>query len=518
MAQRTLEEWQQELQWAQDNGEDEYAAQIIAAVPQLAPQAPPSQDQAPQTGTGSPLAVPGEVAAAFNRGIMDTADFFGPGTINAALRLGGVDYQLPTFAGTFQQYAPGAQGGFMGEGMAREAALGLGQALTAVPAMAQVPRNLATAGGAMKELLGFGSQRAPAAAQAAAQASTLSGDISGGPATNMVRRADQLGWPLSTGDRTGSRTAKALESAVESTPMPRNPMHQINDQRQAILRDAAAEAIGLPPGTRLTHDVMGDVAADLSDEFKRLVGLQDMPVDEEFLDQLIAIQNTAKTRLFKDPDLVSKIDGVFDRIDDSGDLKVSDYQDMTSELKQKIRQAWKGESPDPYFAESLSEMVEALDDLAMNNMDPQALSRLKRARAKWRALSTLEKSGAVHESGDVSGLRLANYLRRTDKSGYGRGKNTSDLYEAARLSKAFPSRPDSGTAGRQFINNLLQNPLSGAASLVVSPVTSTISNALVRGPSGARRLAQAASSARPPLLVAGRQMGAEMEEDEYMPY
>jgi hypothetical protein len=480
---------------------------------------PPPPVRQPQKGSGSPLAIPGEIASAFNRGIMDTADFLGPGTINAGLSLAGVDARLPTFGGAFRENVPGAEGGFMDEGMGRDAAQGFGAAMTAAPSMVSVPRNLATAGGSAAELLGFGTQAAPGVSQAAAQAANMSGDLTGGPASEIIRRADELGWPLSFGDRTGNRTIKGIESAIESTPMVANPMHNINDRRQEILRDTAAEAMGLPKGTRLTDDVIGDVATGLSDEFTSLQGLDDMPVTETFADSLIATQNSAKTRLFSDPQIEETINKVFDKIDDSGRLTVSNYQDMTSELKAKVRQAWKGDSPDPYFAESLAEIIESLDELAMNNVDPSALSKLKRARARWKALSTLEKSRSIHESGEVSGPLLANYLRRTDKPGYGRGGNTSDLYEAARMSKAFPSRPDSGTAGRQLINNMLQNPTSSALSLLVSPAVSTLSNAFVRGPSGVERLARAVSPHRAPLMAAGRQLGNELfGEEENTPY
>ena len=66
----------------------------------------PTTEAAPKpepTGNYSPLSVLGEFASAGNRAVMDTADFFGPGAINAGLRLAGSDHQIPTFAGTFDE-------------------------------------------------------------------------------------------------------------------------------------------------------------------------------------------------------------------------------------------------------------------------------------------------------------------------------------------------------------------------------------------------------------------------------
>jgi hypothetical protein len=465
----------------------------------------------PTTGSYSPLSIAGEFANAANRGVADTLDFLGPGTINAGLRLFGSDYQLPTFGGGLSA-TPGGEGGFMPEGTARDVVRGAGLTTPAAGGLIPVAgRSLATAGGAIPELIGFGTQGAPSAAASASRAASLSGDLSAGPAANIVARADELGWPLSFGDRTGNRTIKNIESAIESASMPANPMHRINDQRQGILRRVAAESVGEPSDARLTQDVVGDVADRLSSEFESLTNLDRLPVGDQFLDDLVDVQTSARSRLFSDPDIGKTVNKIFDKIDGEGTLSVSDYQDLSSELKAKARMAWKGESPDPYFAESLGQMVDALDRLAMDNTAPEALEALRVARRQWKALSQLEKSRAIHESGDISGPLLANYLRRTDKGGYGRGKNVSELYEAARLSKAFPSRPDSGTAGRQFLNNLLQNPVSGGASLLFSPVTSTLANAFVRGPSGIGRLAANAEELRAPLLAAGRLYGSEMD-------
>ena len=485
--------------------------QVSAALRSLSAPSPELPDPEP-TGSMSPLAWGGEFANAANRGVAETLDFLGPGTINAGLRLGGFDYQLPTFGGGLSA-TPGGEGGFMPEGTARDAVRGLGLTVPAVGGLIPVAgRSLATAGGAIPEFLGIGTQGAPSAAASASRVASLSGDLSSGPAGNIVGRADELGWPLSFGDRTGNKTIKNIESAIESSSIPANPIHRINDERQAILRRVAAESVGEPSDARLTADTVGDVADRLSNEFDSLANLDQMSIGDEFLDELVDVQTSAKTRLFSDPDIEKTVNKIFDKVDSGGTMSVSDYQDMTSELKAKARQAWKGDSPDPYFAESLGQMIDALDRLAISNTDPAALSSLKRARQQWKALSQLEKSRAIHESGDISGPLLANYLRRTDKGGYGRGKNVSDLYEAARLSKAFPSRPDSGTAGRQFINNLLQNPLSGGASLLMSPVTSTLANAFVRGPSGIGRLASNADSFRAPLLAAGRLYGSELEQ------
>lgn len=104
--------------------------------------------------------VAGEFAAGANRVVSGTLDL--PiDAVNAGLRLGDVDYQLPTFTGANAKL--GGQGGFMEPGIARDIVSAAGTTLPAAASLTQVPRNLATKGGAAAEWLGFGSAKAPEA-------------------------------------------------------------------------------------------------------------------------------------------------------------------------------------------------------------------------------------------------------------------------------------------------------------------------------------------------------------------
>lgn len=115
--------------------------------------------QSQQQGSMSPLSVLGEGASAFNRSVMGGLDFLGPGTVNAGLRLAGVDYQLPTFSGAFAQ-TPGASGGFMPPGMARDITIGAGSAAPAAfGAYPVAGRNIASPLGAAAEFLGAGAAK-----------------------------------------------------------------------------------------------------------------------------------------------------------------------------------------------------------------------------------------------------------------------------------------------------------------------------------------------------------------------
>jgi len=475
----------------------------IRAVLAPASEPKPAPEPAPDSFLKNTSDVVSELAAGANRGFMDLADFFGPGSINAAARLSnqylGTDFgQLPTFGETFREYAPGAEGGFMEPGTAREAVRAAGEVFGpgAAATVPVVGRNIAKVPGALAELtgMGYGAPGTTAARVAATQGvpmrepgalSDVPTMVDPTPQVPMAQRADEIGFPISPGERVGDRafgqTLRNLESAIESTLIPFNPAHRQAAKRQQMMNEAAGRAIGAPRGAALTDDVVGDVAAELSDEFKRLGDLETLRDQGALTEELVNIQDASRTRIFQDPDVEKVINTVFDRLDNEGQLSVRDYQDITSELKAKVRQAWKGESPDPYFAETLGDIIDALDNMAMGSVEPQDMARLQDARRRWKALSQLEKSRALRESGDVSPQLLANYLRRTDKGGYGRGGNRTPLYETARLSKAFPSRPDSGTATRQYLNQLLMHPIGGAIGLALAPATSSLANLYWRG-------------------------------------
>jgi hypothetical protein len=494
----------------------EFRSQVQTGRP-VPSMAPPKAEVAQPSGSYSPSAVAGEFASAANRNLMDTVDFLGPGSVNAGLRLLGAEgYQLPEFGQLYRQFAPGAEGGFMPPGLLRDVVRGAGSAApaagTLVPAAA---RNLGTLRGAAAELLGMGSASParPGIEPVDEYVRSLLRDSGVSPEqVPMAARADEIGFPISPGERAGSETLRRLEGAIESTPMLLNPMHRQAAARQKMMNEVAAEAVGLHKKTPLTDDVVGDVAAELSGEFRRLDDLDALTGTDEFTEELVRIQDAAQSRIFTDENIEDAINKIFDKIDVSGGMSVSDYQDISSELKAKVRLAWKGDSPDPYFAETLSESIDALDNLAVDSASPADLERLKVARKRWRALSQLEKSRSLKESGDVSAPLLANYLRRTDKSGYGRGRNRSPLYETARLSKAFPRGPDSGTASNQFLNRLMADPMGAITTAALLSPASALANAYHAGGLVLPKSARAAASA-PGLLARAGSLFEDDNED-----
>jgi len=140
---------------------------------ELTQQEAPAVEQ-PQTLEQQFLAIPGmaplsELAASANKTVFEMIDFLGPNNVNAVLQLVGSDSRMPTLADNL-----GSDGGYMEEGVARDAVRGLGQALTVGAGMTPaVGRNLASAKGIAQEALGLGTAKVAEPIKTATKAATI---------------------------------------------------------------------------------------------------------------------------------------------------------------------------------------------------------------------------------------------------------------------------------------------------------------------------------------------------------
>ena len=133
--------------------------------------------------------VASELAAAANRSVAEFVDL--PHAVNGVLNLSGVDYRVPTLTGALE--STGIQGGFMDEGTPRDIVQGIGSLIPAAAGMKQVKgRDIANAGGAFAELLGFGSAVAAPIVKPVAQAAGVVADTAQGliPASKASKAAE----------------------------------------------------------------------------------------------------------------------------------------------------------------------------------------------------------------------------------------------------------------------------------------------------------------------------------------
>ncbi len=120
-----------------------------------------------------------------------------------------------------------------------------------------------------------------------------------------------------------------------------------------------------------------------------------------------------------------------------GFLSGEEYGRITSQLGKMARQKLRGENSDPDAAFALFRVKDALDDAMERSLGSDARAAFQTARGQYKNLMHLEAGAVTDAAGDVSLVRLASQLKRKDRNGFTRGKNKSDLYEAARVGRAF---------------------------------------------------------------------------------
>lgn len=137
-----------------------------------------------------------EFASSTNRSILGALDFLTVDNVNAGLNLAGSDARVPTLTETL-----GNEGGFMEEGAARDVVRGVGGLVPAVAgAVPAVGRNVATARGAAKEILGLGAAKtSEVAAPATKMVKNVAATV-GDSMPNKARDAARLPLLRQSGD------------------------------------------------------------------------------------------------------------------------------------------------------------------------------------------------------------------------------------------------------------------------------------------------------------------------------
>lgn len=301
-----------------------------------------------------------------------------------------------------------------------------------------------------------------------------------------VRGAERLGVRLTAGQRTGSAGLQRMEASLESTPFTAGPMAAIREGNQQAINRSVARAFG-ENADNLSEGVIDRAFVRIGGVFDKLTKGRDIPLDDAFVGRLAEIE-----RQYQGVWSSLKSDKLGAVLDDAlnaaakGRLTGAEYQAVRSRLDQVARGMSRSEGADRETMLALYAVKDAVDDAAARSLPNAQQAELNLARRQYRDLINTVRSGAVDPAtGNVSGRKLANALTRRDMAGMVRGRNTSDMYEAARTSKRFaPVVGDSGTATRMSVPAAVagQAGISGGALLAgIDPMTALIAPAAVAG-------------------------------------
>lgn len=301
----------------------------------------------------------------------------------------------------------------------------------------------------------------------------------------ILQRGQSMGFRTTPGQATGSTSLQQMEARMESNPFFSGPFNTIKDVNQKVLNRSAAAAIGeqadelSSPVLARAADRIGQVFDNVGDNTVRQFD-PNMAVDR--LTRVLVDAENVTTRPLTENALMQKAIQIAERGTASGDELAS----LTSKLGRVARKEMTSAMGDRDLGEALFAVKDLVDDLLMQNMDDAARANFAQARTQYRNLLALESKGVINpSSGNVSGLNLASTLSSKDKSGFVRGRNQTDMYDAARFAQAFrPIVGNSGTATRMMDVSPLSMALSLPSNLAAGAYASGPSTALARAVTG----------------------------------
>jgi len=366
----------------------------------------------------------------------------------------------------------------------------IAQALSAQPATQLVAGG---AGGAVSEATDNPLYGVAASLAVPIGASLARGIVS--PVTNRLTPEQQRlaqvlqneGVQLRPGQATGSRALQTTESVLDNMPLSGGMGQTINRTQQDAFNTAILRRAGIN-GSSATPDVLDRAARRIGNEFTRISNATTVNLDNQFLND---IQQTATQYARKLPSQTREVfQNYLDDILNSGNVMSGPvYQTARSDLGKQVKTM---AATDPTLSQALRGIRTALDEAA-NRSVPAALrddwADARRQYANLKAImGSVATSGAQSASGDISGGQLWNAVKAgMTKDSFVRGRG--ELNDLARAGQVFikPQIPNSGTAQRTTIANLLQGGAAGGslvtgnlpalvASIVGPPIAQTFIN------------------------------------------
>ncbi len=278
------------------------------------------------------------------------------------------------------------------------------------------------------------------------------------------------------GEATNIAPLQRLEQGAQTGPFTPAVFARTRAQREALQADAAAKAIGLPGGERLTPEMLNQADEAIGEGFQQIAdeGMQAgvFQVPEEMGRRLASNNRT-------------QIPGLIER----GEFRGLENGVMTAPEMLVARRALSQDAANfagrgQYeLAQRFFDEVDELDRIfAAGVDDPEILARHAKLREQYRNLQILMKPGVIDAEGVVKSPALNRRLR--EQGGYGRtyalGRDAEVQPETGRLFDVTRNlaRPElqpfrsSGTAENQAVRQFGQSvaqlgadPVGGAAGL-----------------------------------------------------
>lgn len=283
----------------------------------------------------------------------------------------------------------------------------------------------------------------------------------------LAARANELGMPLTYGDRTGDATARRVEAALKSNPLTSKPFDTMRETRIDAVTGRTASGLGLGDNvTEIPSATLGQAVDDIGQRFQQVgQSIGEMQIPETIASR---IQNIKKTEPF--------LELAVDLGDSTSPALIGgqDVMGIRSALGKASAQAWK--SGDSIKGQYIDDTIDGLDGLIDGQIGDAGRSMWNTAKRQWRLLKAVERGQSLNEvTGKVNPGSFRNSLRQVYKDQYLRGGASDpslvDLFDSVRVANlANDIVGDSGTATRLGFMGMLKNPVETTLTLAARPM------------------------------------------------
>ncbi|WP_338910716.1 lytic transglycosylase domain-containing protein [Mycetohabitans rhizoxinica] len=282
-------------------------------------------------------------------------------------------------------------------------------------------------------------------------------------AQRLAQVAKQNGIHLTLAQRTASKPLAVIEAVMENLPLTAG----VRAAEKQAQQTAFNRAVGRTFGTQvdeLTPPVIGEARNRIGQQFSDLAHRNTVSkrAANQLVDDLASISHDITRYGVSDTQRVvsNVIDDVLAKVESrTGTMPGQAYRELDSQLGKLARNASSGDVR--HYVGQVRESLRRAMDQSINDADRKAWQQ---ARQQYANLMTVAPVVAANPSGNVSAQALLRAVNSANKSAKftGGGK----LGELARVGKAFIAEniPNSGTAQRAYMQNLLTNGLFGAGA------------------------------------------------------
>ncbi len=284
---------------------------------------------------------------------------------------------------------------------------------------------------------------------------------------------------LTAGQRTGNKSLQYAESFLGDGPLAGQGASRIQQEGQRQFTEAAMRRAG--GGADASPEVLAGNSQRLGDQFRDLSARNTLTPDNQFVTDVVAAARNY--RRVPDSQQRQMVQGYIDDIVghvNAGAMPGPQYQEMRSRLS---KQANSLRESDPTLSEALRDMRNALDNAMERSIpanSPDA-ALWRQTRREYGAQRVIEKAasraGEATAEGQLVPANLRNTVAAENRGAYARGQG--DFSELTRAGAGVMAPlPNSGTAQRNALTNLLMLPVSATAGRVITsrPVQAYLGN------------------------------------------